>query len=113
MFKNIYNGKKVLITGHTGFKGSWLSTWLVYLGANVIGISKDIPTKPSMFEELGLVNNMQHHSEDIRNFDALNKIIKQEKPDFIFHLVAQAIVSTSYSCPLETITSNVIGTTQY
>ena len=110
-FKNIYNGKKVLITGHTGFKGSWLSAWLLHLGANVCGISKDVPTKPSMFEELNLKNNIQHHSEDIRNFDALNKIIRQEKPDFIFHLAAQAIVSTSYISPLETITANVVGTT--
>ena len=111
MFKNIFSGKKVLITGHTGFKGSWLSTWLLHLGANVIGISKDIPTKPSMFKVLGLENNIEHHSEDIRNFGALYKIIKQEEPEFIFHLAAQAIVSTSYSNPIETITSNVIGTT--
>ena len=54
MFDNIYKGKKIIITGHTGFKGSWLSTWLISLGADVVGISKDIPTSPSMFVELGI-----------------------------------------------------------
>ncbi|MEK9572163.1 MAG: CDP-glucose 4,6-dehydratase [Paracoccaceae bacterium] len=111
MFNDIYKHKKVLITGHTGFKGSWLTTWLLQLGADVIGISKDIPTNPSMFEELGLEANIQHNLEDICNFEALHQIINREKPDFIFHLAAQAIVSTSYSRPLETISSNVIGTT--
>ena len=111
MFENIYQNKKVLVTGNTGFKGSWLTTWLLNLGADVIGVSKDIPTQPSMFEILGLTDKIQHHIIDIRNFDALNKVIKQENPDFIFHLAAQAIVSTSYLEPLETISSNVIGTT--
>jgi len=111
MFNNIYKNKKVLITGHTGFKGSWLTTWLLNLGAEIIGISKDIPTTPAMFKVLELEEKIQHHLIDIRDFDALNKIIKQEKPDFIFHLAAQAIVSTSYLNPLETISSNVMGTT--
>jgi CDP-glucose 4,6-dehydratase len=111
MFNNIYKNKKVLITGHTGFKGTWLTTWLLNLGAEIIGISKDIPTTPAMFEVLELEEKIQHHLIDIRDFNALNKIIKQEKPDFIFHLAAQAIVSTSYLEPLETISSNVMGTT--
>ena len=111
MFNNIYKNKKVLITGHTGFKGSWLTTWLLNLGAEIIGISKDIPTTPAMFKVLELEEKIQHHLIDIRNFDALNKIIKQEKPNFIFHLAAQAIISTSYLEPLETISSNVLGTT--
>jgi len=111
MFNNIYKNKKVLITGHTGFKGSWLTTWLLDLGAEVVGISKDIPTQPSMFEVLELEGKIQHHLIDIRNFDELNKVLMQENPDFIFHLAAQAIVSTSYLEPLETISSNVIGTT--
>jgi CDP-glucose 4,6-dehydratase len=110
MFHEVYKNKKILITGHTGFKGSWLTTWMLNLGAEIIGISKDIPTTPSMFEVLKLEEKIQHHLIDICNFDALNKIIKQEKPDFIFHLAAQAIVSTSYLEPLETIRSNVIGT---
>lgn len=110
MFGNSYQNKKVLVTGHTGFKGSWLTTWLLNLGADVIGISKDIPTKPSMFEELGLEKRIKHHLTDIRNFENLVQIINHEQPDFVFHLAAQAIVSTSYDNPLQTISSNVIGT---
>lgn len=111
MFGGIYCNKKVLVTGHTGFKGSWLTTWLIKLGANVVGISKDIPTKPSMFEELGLKNKIKHYQEDIRDLQKMIEIIFDEKPDFLFHLAAQPIVSASYLEPIETITSNVIGTT--
>ena len=110
MFNNIYQNKKVLITGHTGFKGTWLTAWLLKLGANVVGISKDIPTNPSMFEELNLEKQIKHYVEDIRNLDSIQKIISDEKPDFLFHLAAQPIVSTSYSNPIETISSNVMGT---
>ena len=110
MFNNIYKDKKVLVTGHTGFKGSWLTTWLLKLGANVIGISKDIPTIPSMFEALELEKNIKHYNEDIRNLDAMIKILRDEKPDILFHLAAQPIVSISYSDPIETISSNVMGT---
>ncbi|MBU0925265.1 CDP-glucose 4,6-dehydratase [bacterium] len=110
MFNNIYKGKKVLVTGHTGFKGSWLTTWLVKLGANIVGISKDIPTKPSMFEELKLEDIIKHYQEDIRDLSKMIEIISTEKPEFLFHLAAQPIVSTSYSEPIETISSNVMGT---
>lgn len=110
MFNNIYKDKKVLITGHTGFKGSWLSMWLIKLGAHVIGVSKDIPTNPSMFEALDLSSKIKHYNEDIRNINQLREIILNEKPDFIFHLAAQAIVSTSYIDPIDTFTSNVNGT---
>jgi CDP-glucose 4,6-dehydratase len=111
VFNNQYDGKKVLITGHTGFKGSWLTTWLLELGATVIGVSKDIPTTPSMFEVLGLENKIKHYIQDIRDLQKLESIIAAEAPDFVFHLAAQAIVSTSYADPLDTITTNVIGTT--
>ena len=111
MFNNVYQGKKVLLTGHTGFKGTWLATWLLKLGANVVGVSKDIPTNPSLFEILGLSDKIKHIVLDICDFENINKIILEEKPDFVFHLAAQAIVSISYSDPLETISSNVIGTT--
>jgi len=110
MFNNIYKGKKVLVTGHTGFKGTWLITWLLNLGADVIGVSRDIPTQPSMFEILKLSDKIQQYIVDIRDIDLFGQIISNEKPDFIFHLAAQAIVSTSYSKPMETITSNVMGT---
>ncbi len=111
MFKNIYEGKKIILTGHTGFKGSWMLKWLLNLGANVVGISNNIPTNPSMFEVLRLEKKVKHFAVDIRNFDDLSKIILNEKPDFIFHFAAQAIVSYSYDDPLETISTNVIGTT--
>jgi len=110
MFSNIYEGKRVLITGHTGFKGSWLTAWLLKLGANVTGVSSDIPTQPSMFEELKLEKKIKHIQADIRNLSEMKDLIDQEQPDFVFHLAAQAIVSTSYSDPVNTITTNVVGT---
>jgi len=110
MFGNIYNGKRVLVTGHTGFKGSWLTTWLLSLGAEVCGISKDIPTSPSMFEVLDLENKINHNIADVRDLDSISIIINSFRPDFLFHLAAQPIVSLSYSDPIETISSNVMGT---
>ena len=109
-FGDIYKGKKVLVTGNTGFKGSWLSTWLLTLGADVYGYSNKIPTSPSMFEALGLSSKLHHHFGDIRNNDDMNRLVQDIKPDFIFHLAAQAIVSTSYEDPFDTITTNVVGT---
>ena len=107
---NFYKGRRVFITGHTGFKGSWLTKWLLNLGANVIGISKEIPTKPAMFEILELEKKIHHIVFDITNLDQLIKVVSKEKPDFIFHLAAQAIVSKSYLDPVDTISSNVTGT---
>ena len=109
-FNNVYKSKKVLITGNTGFKGSWLSTWLLMMGADVYGYSNEIPTHPSMFETLELDKKIHHHFGDIRNRKEMNEYIQQVKPDFIFHLAAQAIVSTSYKEPFDTITTNVVGT---
>jgi CDP-glucose 4,6-dehydratase len=110
LFGGIYNNKKVLITGSTGFKGSWLCTWLTLLGARVYGVAKDIPTKPSMFETLGLPGKITSYIEDIRNYERLGAIINDICPDFIFHLAAQPIVSKSYREPLETLSTNVMGT---
>jgi CDP-glucose 4,6-dehydratase len=110
MFSNAYRGKRVLVTGHTGFKGSWLTAWLLRLGADVIGYSRDIPTMPAMFSELGLAERIRHHTGDVRDLDSLRSLILAERPDFIFHLAAQAIVSTSYADPIDTITTNAIGT---
>ena len=109
-FDNIYKGKKVLVTGNTGFKGSWLSTWLTMLGADVYGYSIDVPTTPSMFESLDLAEHNHHVFGDIRDREKINGYIQKVRPDFIFHLAAQAIVSTSYAEPFDTITTNVIGT---
>jgi CDP-glucose 4,6-dehydratase len=111
MYNNIFKDKKVLVTGHTGFKGAWLTSWLLELGADVYGISKDIPTEPSMFKELELENKITHFVQDVRDLECVTSIFKDIKPDFVFHLAAQPIVSTSYTDPVDTITSNVVGTT--
>ncbi|NVK73380.1 MAG: CDP-glucose 4,6-dehydratase [Oceanospirillaceae bacterium] len=110
MFNDIYRGKRVLVTGHTGFKGTWLTTWLLELGADVCGVSIDIPTSPSMFEELNLTKKILHHIADVRDREAIEAIIIEYRPDFVFHLAAQPIVSLSYSDPLDTISTNVMGT---
>lgn len=110
MFRNVYSGKKILITGHTGFKGSWLTAWLLKMGAEVVGISRDVPTNPAMFKELGIAGRIRHCEADIRDLAAMRDLITREQPDFVFHLAAQAIVSMSYTDPVETITTNVVGT---
>lgn len=110
MFKNYYSGKKVLITGHTGFKGSWLTSWLLRLGADVVGASKDVPTNPSMFEETRLAGRICHHQVDTRDLPAIHQLISDVRPDYVFHLAAQAIVSVSFADPVETFTTNTIGT---
>ncbi len=110
LFYDCYRGKRVIVTGHTGFKGSWLTTWLLKLGAEVVGVSKDIPTQPAMFEELGLASRIRHLQADIRDLGVMCELFRDSQPDFVFHLAAQAIVSTSYSDPVETMTTNVMGT---
>lgn len=110
MFSNIYRGKKVLVTGHTGFKGSWLCVWLKQLGAEVYGISKDIPTTPSLFGAAGLENQIHHSFLDIRDFEALEAHIRKIKPDITFHLAAEAIVKTCFENPRDAFTTNSLGT---
>ena len=110
MFNNIFKGKRVIVTGNTGFKGSWLSLWLFNIGAKVVGISKDIPTKPSLFEELELSKKTDHHFENICDAKMMKEIFSSVQPDFVFHLAAQPIVSLSYEDPLETFQTNTIGT---
>ena len=109
-FNNIFEGKVVLITGHTGFKGSWLTSWLLKLGASVVGFSDRVPTNPSIFESLHLQDKINHNFGDIRDIKEIKKIINDVKPDFIFHLAAQSLVSVSISDPIDTISTNVIGT---
>ena len=99
---NIFSNKKVLITGHTGFKGSWLSLWLYELGAKLYGISLDVPTNPSNFESSMLSGLIKDIRLDITDFEKINSTIKEIKPDFIFHLAAQPLVNISLSNPLET-----------
>jgi len=110
MFENIYKGKRVLITGHTGFKGSWLCSWLLDLGATIAGYSVDIPTEPSHFQTLGLSDRIEHFHGDVRNQSTLRKAINQFCPDIIFHLAAQSLVRKSYDNPVFTFETNSIGT---
>jgi CDP-glucose 4,6-dehydratase len=107
---SIYKNKNILITGHTGFKGSWLSFWLNLLGAKIYGISKNIPTKPSFFKACGVDKISKNHYFDIKDFQKVKKIIFKIKPDFIFHLAAQSLVSKSYQNPNMTWETNLIGT---
>jgi len=105
-----FKNKKILITGHTGFKGSWLTHWLVLLGAKVIGLSIDIPSKPSHFRSTKLQNKIIHRKVDVRNLNKLKKIFAKYQPDYVFHLAGQAIVKKSYADPLYTWHTNTIGT---
>ena len=109
-FKNHFKGKKVLITGHTGFKGSWLSLWMLHYKANVLGISDGIPTSPSHFKLLGLDKKLKSKIVDISNLKKLKKIFLKFNPDYVFHLAAQSIVKVSYEKPLKTWQTNLIGT---
>jgi len=106
---NIYKGAKVLVTGHTGFKGTWLSLWLKQLGAKVAGISIDIPSEPSHFNAANLVTQIDDYCLDIRDGDSLKKVVHEIDPDFVFHLAAQALVRPSYENPIETIATNALG----
>ena len=108
--KNIYNGKKVLVTGHTGFKGSWLSLWLTELGAKVIGYSLEPPTDPNMFEAINLKDKITHVRGDVRHGDRLSSVFERIKPDIVFHLAAQPIVRRSYKEPKLTYQTNIMGT---
>ncbi|MEY2906204.1 MAG: hypothetical protein RLZZ408_675, partial [Verrucomicrobiota bacterium] len=105
-----FRGKRAWLSGHTGFKGSWLSEWLLGMGAIVHGYALAPDTKPSLFEQLGLADRLEHEVADIRNGEAVRKSIHAFQPDFIFHLAAQPLVRRSYAIPVETYETNVIGT---
>ena len=108
--KNFWKGKKVLVTGHTGFKGSWLSLWLQSLGAEVIGVSLDVPSTPSLYEQANVSENMISLRQDIRDVVAIRKIFQDHLPEVVFHLAAQPLVRLSYREPVETYETNVMGT---
>jgi CDP-glucose 4,6-dehydratase len=110
-FNDIYKNKKVLITGNTGFKGSWLSIWLLSLGAEVYGISNSVPSTPSHFCTADLKKRITHYNIDIKNFKSVLGVFKEVQPDFVFHLAAQPLVRYSYQEPLLTLETNFIGTT--
>jgi len=107
---NNFFQKKVIVTGHTGFKGSWLSLWMSELGADVIGIGLDPPTQPSHFKVAQIEREIEDLRIDLRNQKSLSQSIKNIKPDYLFHLAAQPLVRQSYLDPVETYSTNVMGT---
>ena len=109
MFNNAFNGKKVLVTGHTGFKGTWLTLWLQQMGAEVVGISDTIPTTPAHYSAAGLEDSVKTHWLDVRDEEAIPATIADEAPDFVFHMAAQALVKASYDDPVGTYTTNMVG----
>lgn len=110
LFQGIYNEKKVLITGHNGFKGSWLTLWLSNMGANITGISLDNYQNSKHFEQIKIDINISEKNHDIRDYNAMLKVISELKPDIIFHLAAQPLVRDSYEDPKYTFETNVMGT---
>ncbi len=110
MKKTFWKNKKVLITGHSGFKGSWLSLWLQSLGADVVGYALAPPTTPSLFEIARVADGMTSVIGDIRDLEHLQTVVVKHRPEIVFHLAAQPLVSRSYKHPVETYTTNVIGT---
>ena len=106
----VFQNKAVVVTGHTGFKGSWLSAWLTHLGANVVGISHDVPTEPSNFVASGVCEMVDDHRIDVRNIKGVQAVFEQTQPNFVFHLAAQALVRPSYERPLDTFSTNAMGT---
>lgn len=110
MFENTFKGKRILITGHTGFKGSWLTLWLKHLGAEVYGVSIDLPSQPCHFSAAKIECQIEDHRLDIRDTDALNALVVELQPDFVFHLAAQSLVRRSYIDPTATWLTNTMGT---
>ncbi len=117
MYLRIYNphpafwqGKRVLLTGHTGFKGSWLSLWLQSLGTVVRGISLEPPTSPALFDVAQVAQGMDHQIADIRDFEAIKALFDGFKPEIVIHMAAQPLVRLSYQQPIETYATNVMGT---
>jgi CDP-glucose 4,6-dehydratase len=110
MFTNVYKDKRVFVTGHTGFKGSWLTTWLGSLGAELAGFADCVPTSPSHFEAMGLAGHIRDIRGDVRDRDTLVAAMRDFAPDMVFHLAAQALVRASYQDPALTFETNALGT---
>jgi CDP-glucose 4,6-dehydratase len=110
MFQDFYAGRRILVTGHTGFKGAWLSLWLCELGAEVSGFSADVPTKRSLYECVEKGTFKHDLRGDVSDVAAVSKAIRKTKPELIFHLAAQPLVRLSYCEPLSTLQTNVMGT---
>ena len=105
-----WQNKRVLVTGHTGFKGSWLSLWLQSMGANVCGLALTPPTSPALFDIAGVAEHMAHHVVDIRDYEQVHAVMAGFQPEIIFHMAAQPLVRLSYQQPVETYATNVMGT---
>jgi CDP-glucose 4,6-dehydratase len=108
--RGFWRGKHVFMTGHTGFKGSWLSLWLQHLGADVTGYALNPPTNPSLFDVANVGTGMRSTIADIRDAETLSKAMRVAKPDIVIHMAAQPLVRYSYQAPVETYTTNVMGT---
>jgi CDP-glucose 4,6-dehydratase len=108
--ERVFSGRRVLITGHTGFKGTWLAEWLIGLGAEVVGLSLPAVERHSMLGQLELAKRLDHRNGDVRDGLAVSNLVRQVQPDFVFHLAAQALVRRSYIEPLDTFATNVAGT---
>ena len=109
-FGDFYRSKRVLLTGHTGFKGAWLAEWLLLLGAEVTGLALAPEGRPNLFDQLKLASRLDHLLVDIRDAQALREVVHQVQPDVVFHLAAQPLVRLSYERPVETYATNVMGT---
>jgi CDP-glucose 4,6-dehydratase len=105
-----WNGKRVLVTGHTGFKGSWLSLWLQQRGAALTGFAKAPPTQPSMFVEAGVAEGMDSQIGDVTSFEQVREVFQRSSPEIVFHMAAQPLVRYSFEHPVETYATNVMGT---
>lgn len=110
MLLDHFASKRVLLTGHTGFKGSWLAEWLLLLGAEVTGYALRPPTEPALFEQLGLEQRLRHVVGDVQDLPSLSRVVTDVQPEFVFHLAAQPLVRRSYTQPVETYSTNVMGT---
>jgi CDP-glucose 4,6-dehydratase len=108
--RDFWNGRTVFLTGHTGFKGSWLSLWLKTLGARIVGYSLPPPTQPSLFELAHIGDAITSITGDVRDFDSLRMALKEHRPEVILHLAAQSVVRYSYENPIETYATNILGT---
>jgi len=109
-FGGYYRGRRVLVTGHTGFKGGWLARWLLELGAEVTGAALDPPTEPSLFRLLSLQRRLRDERQDVRDLPGLNRLAREARPELVFHLAAQSLVRRGFQEPLATLQTNVLGT---
>jgi CDP-glucose 4,6-dehydratase len=107
---SFWRDRRVLVTGHTGFKGSWLSLWLARLGASTAGYSNGVPTEPALFEAASVAETLDNHVGDVRDLADLVRVFEDHRPEVVFHLAAQSLVRTSYAAPTTTFETNVLGT---